>query len=156
MRKLIQPEITCQMSCAGEEEKHLTFLQRRNQLIITNYEGRTTGEPTLLSTESSDFPRLICAQALSLSKIFRFFLRPLRVKYWMIQRWNYTYITLCFWAVCFYLDTSVWISFWKGPQGRSSCYNPCTIASWRSAWEIWHISRELLSVWSATTRSSRV
>ena len=75
MRKLIQPEITCQMSGAGGEEKHLTFLQRRNQLIITYYEGRTTGEPALLSTESSDFPRLICAQALSLSKMFSF-LRP--------------------------------------------------------------------------------
>ena len=73
MRKLIQPEITCQMSGAGGEEKHLTFLQRRNQLIITNYEGRTTGEPALRTTESNDFPRLICAQALSLSKMFSFF-----------------------------------------------------------------------------------
>ena len=61
------------MSGAGGEEKHLTFLQKRNQLIITNYEGRTTGEPAQPSTESNDFPRLICAQALSLSKMFRFF-----------------------------------------------------------------------------------
>ena len=79
------------MSGAGGEEKHLTFLQRRNQLIITYYEGRTTGEPALLSTESSDFPRLICAQALSLSKMFSF-LRP-EIKLYTL--FIYHFVLLC-------------------------------------------------------------
>ena len=79
------------MSGAGGEEKHLTFLQRRNQLIITYYEGRTTGEPALLSTESNDFPRLICAQALSLSKMFSF-LRP-EIKLYTL--YIYHFVLLC-------------------------------------------------------------
>ena len=61
------------MSFVRWRRKKTFDFNERDQLIITNYEGRTTGEPALRSTESNDFPRLICAQALSLSKMFRLF-----------------------------------------------------------------------------------